>query len=71
MQELHDSGRLHYTKSGSVEYIRYLDEMPGREKYRWSSVDDEYDWLDEVLGFSGDHSMIIRLMVGSNYEVNF
>ncbi len=29
MQELHDSGRLHYTKSGSVEYIRYLDEMPG------------------------------------------
>jgi DNA modification methylase len=29
MQELHDSGRLHYTKSGSVEYIRYLDEMSG------------------------------------------
>ncbi len=29
MQELHDSKRLHYTKSGSVEYIRYLDEMSG------------------------------------------
>ena len=29
MQELHDNGRLHYTKSGSVEYIRYLDEMSG------------------------------------------
>ena len=29
MQELHDLGRLHYTKSGGAEYIRYLDEMPG------------------------------------------
>jgi site-specific DNA-methyltransferase (adenine-specific) len=29
MQELHNLGRLHYTKSGGVEYIRYLDEMPG------------------------------------------
>ncbi|MFA5271571.1 MAG: DNA methyltransferase [Candidatus Omnitrophota bacterium] len=29
MQELHDTGRIHYTKSGGAEYIRYLDEMPG------------------------------------------
>ena len=29
MQELHDSGRLHYTRSGSPEYIRYLDETKG------------------------------------------
>jgi site-specific DNA-methyltransferase (adenine-specific) len=29
MQELHDAGRLVYTKSGMPEYKRYLDEMPG------------------------------------------
>jgi site-specific DNA-methyltransferase (adenine-specific) len=29
MQLLHDQNRLHYTKSGGVEYIRYLDEMRG------------------------------------------
>jgi site-specific DNA-methyltransferase (adenine-specific) len=29
MQELHNAGRLYYTKSGTPEYIRYLDEMPG------------------------------------------
>jgi site-specific DNA-methyltransferase (adenine-specific) len=29
MQELHDQGRIHYTKSGTAEYVRYLDEMPG------------------------------------------
>ena len=29
MQELHEEGRLYYTRSGSPEYIRYLDEMPG------------------------------------------
>ena len=29
MQELHDAGRLHYTRSGTPEYIRYLDESKG------------------------------------------
>jgi DNA modification methylase len=29
MKELHDAGRIHYTRSGGAEYIRYLDEMPG------------------------------------------
>ena len=29
MQELHDASRLHYTRNGTPEYIRYLDEMPG------------------------------------------
>jgi site-specific DNA-methyltransferase (adenine-specific) len=29
MQELHEQGRVHYTKSGTAEFIRYLDEMPG------------------------------------------
>lgn len=29
MQELHDAGRVRYTSSGTAEYIRFLDEMPG------------------------------------------
>jgi len=29
MQELHDKGRVQYTRTGTAEYIRYLDEMPG------------------------------------------
>ena len=29
MQELHDQGRVHYTRTGTAEYVRYLDEMPG------------------------------------------
>jgi site-specific DNA-methyltransferase (adenine-specific) len=29
MKELHEAGRIRYTKSGGAEYIRYLDEMPG------------------------------------------
>ncbi len=29
MQALHDENRIHYTSSGTAEYIRYLDEMPG------------------------------------------
>jgi site-specific DNA-methyltransferase (adenine-specific) len=29
MRELHEQGRIHYTRSGTAEYIRYLDEMPG------------------------------------------
>src|SRR6266566_4619436 len=29
MRELHEQGRIRYTQSGTAEYIRYLDEMPG------------------------------------------
>lgn len=29
MQELHDEKRIRYTKTGTAEFIRYLDEMPG------------------------------------------
>ena len=29
MQQLYDEKRIRYTKGGTAEYIRYLDEMPG------------------------------------------
>ena len=50
MEELDREGRLHYTKTGGVRYIRYLDEMSG--------VKTQDIWLDipvaprnEALGY--------------------
>ena len=38
MAQLHDEGRIRYTRNGVAEYIRYLDEMPG--------VPLQDQWLD-------------------------
>ncbi|RJX17552.1 MAG: site-specific DNA-methyltransferase [Desulforudis sp.] len=52
MQELHDQGRLHYTKSGSVEYIRYLDEMQGTPLQDiWDDVPPINSQAAERLGY--------------------
>jgi site-specific DNA-methyltransferase (adenine-specific) len=52
MQELHDSGRLHYTRSGSVEYIRYLDEMPGTPlQDLWDDISPINSQAAERLGY--------------------
>jgi adenine-specific DNA-methyltransferase len=42
MQRLHSEGRIRYTKSGTAEYIRYLDEMPG------APVQDVWDDINAV-----------------------
>ncbi len=52
MQELHDQGRLHYTKSGSVEFIRYLDEMPGTPlQDLWDDIPPINSQAAERLGY--------------------
>jgi site-specific DNA-methyltransferase (adenine-specific) len=52
MQELHDSGRLHYTRSGGVEYIRYLDEMPGTPlQDLWDDISPINSQAAERLGY--------------------
>jgi len=52
MQELHDSGRLHYTRTGSVEYIRYLDEMPGTPlQDLWDDIPPINSQAAERLGY--------------------
>ena len=52
MQELHDSGRLHYTKTGAVEYIRYLDEMPGTPlQDTWDDISPINSQAAERLGY--------------------
>ncbi|MBI3741168.1 MAG: restriction endonuclease, partial [Chloroflexi bacterium] len=52
MKELHELGRLHYTKSGSVEYIRYLDEMPGTPlQDMWDDIPPINAQAAERLGY--------------------
>jgi len=52
MQELHDAGRVHYTKSGSAEYIRYLDEMPGTPLQDvWDDIPPINSQAAERLGY--------------------
>jgi DNA modification methylase len=52
MKELHDSGRIHYTKSGGAEYIRYLDEMPGMPLQDvWDDISPINSQAAERLGY--------------------
>jgi len=52
MQELHDAGRIHYTRSGGAEYIRYLDEMPGTPLQDvWTDISPINSQAAERLGY--------------------
>jgi hypothetical protein len=52
MKELHDAGRVHYTKSGGAEYIRYLDEMPGMPLQDvWTDIPPINSQAAERLGY--------------------
>jgi DNA modification methylase len=52
MQELHDQGRIHYTKTGTAEYIRYFDEMPGMPLQDvWTDIPPVNSQAAERLGY--------------------
>jgi hypothetical protein len=52
MQELHDSGRLIYTKSGIPEYKRYLDESEGSALQSvWSDIRPVNSQANEDTGY--------------------
>lgn len=52
MQELHDQGRIHYTRTGGAEYKRYLDEMPGVPlQDLWTDVNPINSQAQERLGY--------------------
>ena len=52
MQELHDQGRLRYTRNGTPEYIRYLDEMPGMPLQNvWTDIKPINSQAKERLGY--------------------
>jgi DNA modification methylase len=52
MQKLHDQGRVHYTRTGGAEYIRYLDEMPGMPLQDvWDDISPVNSQAKEKLGY--------------------
>ena len=52
MQELHDAGRVKYTKSGTAEFVRYLDEMPGMPLQDvWDDISPINSQAAEKLGY--------------------
>ncbi len=52
MRELHEQGRIRYTKSGTAEYIRYLDEMPGTPLQDvWDDISPVNPQAKERLGY--------------------
>jgi len=71
MQELHDTGRLHYTKSGGVEYIRYLDEMPGTPLQDvWDDIAPINSQAQERLGYPTQKPLALleRIIQASSNE---
>ncbi len=71
MQKLHDTGRLHYTKSGGVEYIRYLDEMPGIPlQDLWDDVSPINSQAQERLGYPTQKPLALleRIIQASSNE---
>lgn len=52
MKQLHDEGRISYTSSGTAEYIRYLDEMPGMPLQDvWSDISPINSQAAERMGY--------------------
>jgi DNA modification methylase len=52
MKELDSQGRIKYTKTGTAEYIRYLDEMPGMPAQDvWSDISPINSQAQERLGY--------------------
>ena len=71
MQKLHDEGRLHYTKSGSVEYVRYLDEMSGTPLQDvWDDIAPINSQAQERLGYPTQKPLALleRIIQASSNE---
>jgi DNA modification methylase len=71
MQQLHDFGKLHYTKSGSAEFIRYLDEMPGTPlQDLWDDIPPINSQAAERLGYPTQkpEALLERIIKASSNE---
>lgn len=71
MQQLHDEGRLVYTKSGAPRYKRYLDEMPGRVVTTvWDDIPFINSQAAERLGYPTQkpEALLERLIQASSNE---
>jgi len=69
MQELHDEGRIYYTRTGTAEYIRYLDEMPGVPAQDiWDDIPPINSQAAERLGYPTQkpEALLERIIEGSS-----
>ncbi|MEM0135842.1 MAG: site-specific DNA-methyltransferase, partial [Thermoplasmatales archaeon] len=52
MKELHEQGRIYYTKEGTARYIRYLDEMQGTAlQDTWTDISPVNSMAKERVGY--------------------
>lgn len=73
MQELHDAGRLHYTRTGNPEYIRYLDESKGSPLQSiWLDVPPVNSQAKERTGWQTQKPLALyqRIIEASSNEGN-
>jgi len=71
MQELDAAGRIRYTKTGTAEYIRYLDEMPGMPAQDvWTDIPPINSQAQERLGYSTQkpEALLERIIKASSNE---
>jgi DNA modification methylase len=71
MQEHHDAGRLRYTRNGTPEYIRYLDEMPGMPLQDvWNDIPPINPRAQERLGYPTQkpEALLERIIKASSNE---
>jgi len=71
MKELHQQGRIHYTKTGGAEYIRYLDEMPGIPLQDvWDDIAPVNSQAEERLGYPTQKPLALleRIIKASSNE---
>jgi adenine specific DNA methylase Mod len=71
MMELDAQGRIHYTGTGSAEYIRYLDEMPGVPvQDLWDDIPPINSQAAERLGYPTQklEALLERIIKASSSE---
>ncbi|ODS30365.1 MAG: adenine specific DNA methylase [Candidatus Scalindua rubra] len=71
MKEHHDEGRIYYTRNGTAEYIRYLDEMPSVPLQDvWHDISPINPQAKERLGYPTQKllALLERIIVASSNE---
>ena len=71
LERLHNDGRIHYTRNGVAEYIRFLDEMPGVPlQDLWTDLPPINSQAKERLGFQTQkpEALLERIINASSNE---
>ena len=71
MKQLHEEKRIKYTRSGTAEYIRYLDEMPGMPLQDiWDDISPINSQAKERLGYPTQKpkALLERIIKASSNE---